>query len=51
MQIVRLICDRCYREEQEDDATGWVVTKNGRDLCPSCQFPFRASRSVLGGEQ
>lgn len=41
MQIVRFICDRCHREEIEDDSLDWTQTQDGRDLCPSCVFPFR----------
>jgi hypothetical protein len=41
MKIMRLICDRCHREEIEDDADGWQETADGRDLCRACQFPFR----------
>lgn len=40
MQIVHFTCDRCYRTDIEDDANDWIQTKDGRDLCPSCQFPF-----------
>lgn len=40
MQIVHFICDRCHRHVIEDDALDWTETKDGRDLCPWCVFPF-----------
>ncbi|AUG28763.1 hypothetical protein CXR34_04270 [Microbacterium hominis] len=40
MQIVHFICDRCHRHEIEDDVLDWTQTKDGRDLCPGCVFPF-----------
>lgn len=36
MQIVHFICDRCHREDLEDDAIDWSQTQDGRDLCPVC---------------
>lgn len=46
MQIVHFTCDRCYRTDIEDDALGWKQTKDGRDLCPACQFPFPSMPEV-----
>ena len=51
MRIVRMICDRCYREDIEDDADDWYETKDGLDLCDACTPPrYRPKSSSTSGQ-